>query len=186
MTCASREVRGSGKSGLVVQGKAIALQLVETLCRAAPGAELTQFAHRSSWAVARRRPLHSRCPGRSARGSLKEDRCEDPAHDVAVPSARGNLIGPDRARQDAYLNRPIRLVVPYPAGGTADAMARALGQEISRPGAAGRGGELPRRRHDRRRRSTRRVLPPTAIRCYSRPHFDTRARPAPGPDIRSQ
>ena len=33
--------------------------------------------------------------------------------------------------QDAYPSRPIRLVVPYPAGGTADAMARALGQEIT-------------------------------------------------------
>jgi tripartite-type tricarboxylate transporter receptor subunit TctC len=33
--------------------------------------------------------------------------------------------------QDAYPNRPIRLVVPYPAGGTADAMARALGQELT-------------------------------------------------------
>jgi tripartite-type tricarboxylate transporter receptor subunit TctC len=33
--------------------------------------------------------------------------------------------------QDNYPNRPIRLVVPYPAGGTADAMARALGQEIT-------------------------------------------------------
>jgi tripartite-type tricarboxylate transporter receptor subunit TctC len=33
--------------------------------------------------------------------------------------------------QDSYPNRPIRLVVPYPAGGTADAMARALGQEIT-------------------------------------------------------
>lgn len=33
--------------------------------------------------------------------------------------------------QDNYPNRPIRLVVPYPAGGTADAMARALGNEIT-------------------------------------------------------
>ena len=36
---------------------------------------------------------------------------------------------PPAQAQDAYPNRPIRLVVPYPAGGTADAMARALGQE---------------------------------------------------------
>jgi tripartite-type tricarboxylate transporter receptor subunit TctC len=33
--------------------------------------------------------------------------------------------------QDAYPSRPIRLIVPYPAGGTADAMARALGQELA-------------------------------------------------------
>ena len=33
--------------------------------------------------------------------------------------------------QDVYPGRPIRLVVPYPAGGTADAMARALGQELT-------------------------------------------------------
>jgi tripartite-type tricarboxylate transporter receptor subunit TctC len=33
--------------------------------------------------------------------------------------------------QDAYPSRPIRLIVPYPAGGTADAMARALGQEVT-------------------------------------------------------
>src|SRR6476659_2343731 len=37
---------------------------------------------------------------------------------------------PPAQAQDAYPNRPIRLVVPYPAGGTADAMARALGQEL--------------------------------------------------------
>jgi tripartite-type tricarboxylate transporter receptor subunit TctC len=32
---------------------------------------------------------------------------------------------------DAYPSRPIRLIVPYPPGGTADAMARALGQELT-------------------------------------------------------
>jgi len=37
---------------------------------------------------------------------------------------------PPAQAQDTYPNRPIRLVVPYPAGGTADAMARALGQEL--------------------------------------------------------
>ena len=36
---------------------------------------------------------------------------------------------PPAQAQDAYPNRPIRLVVPYPAGGTADAMARALSSE---------------------------------------------------------
>ncbi len=33
--------------------------------------------------------------------------------------------------QDDYPNRPIRIIVPYPAGGTADAMTRALGQELA-------------------------------------------------------
>ena len=40
-------------------------------------------------------------------------------------------LAPISQAQDAYPNRPIRLVVPYPAGGTADAMARALGQELT-------------------------------------------------------
>ena len=34
--------------GLVVQGKLIALQLLETMRRAAPGADLTHFAYRSA------------------------------------------------------------------------------------------------------------------------------------------
>jgi tripartite-type tricarboxylate transporter receptor subunit TctC len=33
--------------------------------------------------------------------------------------------------QSDYPSRPIRLIVPYPPGGTADAMARALGQELT-------------------------------------------------------
>ena len=43
------------------------------------------------------------------------------------------LAEPSQA-QDAYPSRPIRLIVPYPAGGTADAMARALGQELTTAG----------------------------------------------------
>src|ERR1700674_1060975 len=31
----------------------------------------------------------------------------------------------------AYPSKPIRLIVPYPAGGTADALARVLGQKLS-------------------------------------------------------
>jgi tripartite-type tricarboxylate transporter receptor subunit TctC len=43
------------------------------------------------------------------------------------------LCAPAAASQaeTAYPSRPIKLVVPYPPGGTADAMARALGQELT-------------------------------------------------------
>ena len=33
--------------------------------------------------------------------------------------------------QEIFPSRAIKIVVPYPAGGTADAMARALGQELN-------------------------------------------------------
>ena len=33
--------------------------------------------------------------------------------------------------QDAFPSRPLKIIVPYPPGGTADAMARALGQELT-------------------------------------------------------
>src|SRR3981081_346583 len=38
---------------------------------------------------------------------------------------------PASQAQDAYPHRPIRLVVPYPPGGAADAMARARWQELT-------------------------------------------------------
>jgi len=34
------------------------------------------------------------------------------------------------AAQEAFPNRPMRLIVPYPAGGTSDTLARALGNEL--------------------------------------------------------
>ena len=40
------------------------------------------------------------------------------------------LAGP-AAAQDAYPSRPLTLVVPYPAGGSADVLARALGQKLA-------------------------------------------------------
>ncbi len=40
-------------------------------------------------------------------------------------------IATGASAQDAFPSRPIRLIVPYPPGGTADAMARALGQELT-------------------------------------------------------
>lgn len=35
------------------------------------------------------------------------------------------------AAQETYPGKPVRIVVPYPAGGTADTMARALGHELT-------------------------------------------------------
>jgi tripartite-type tricarboxylate transporter receptor subunit TctC len=57
---------------------------------------------------------------------------EDPMRRIllAMLLALCPLAEPSQA-QDAYPSRPIRLIVPYPAGGTADAMARALGQELT-------------------------------------------------------
>ena len=41
------------------------------------------------------------------------------------------LAGALAHAQPAYPNRPVTLVVPYPAGGSADILARALGQKLS-------------------------------------------------------
>src|SRR5687767_16027687 len=35
------------------------------------------------------------------------------------------------AAQDAYPSRPVRIVVPYPAGGVADLLPRTVGQKLS-------------------------------------------------------
>jgi tripartite-type tricarboxylate transporter receptor subunit TctC len=58
------------------------------------------------------------------------------------------LLMPDTARAQAYPNRTVRLVVPFPAGGASDVAARLVGQRLSdflgqtvlidnRPGAGG-------------------------------------------------
>lgn len=50
---------------------------------------------------------------------------------IGTASAAALLPGLGRA-QEAYPARPIRLVVPYPAGGVVDQMARILGEHMSR------------------------------------------------------
>jgi tripartite-type tricarboxylate transporter receptor subunit TctC len=66
---------------------------------------------------------------------------------VAVGSA-AVAAGPSHAADAAYPNRPIRLVVPFPPGGSADVLARLMGERITaalgqpvvidnRPGAGG-------------------------------------------------
>jgi tripartite-type tricarboxylate transporter receptor subunit TctC len=68
---------------------------------------------------------------------------------AAVAACAGTLALPAPA-QDAWPSRPIRIVVPYPAGGTTDQLARALqqpladllGQPIVIDNRAGAGGTL--------------------------------------------
>ncbi|WP_042882590.1 Bug family tripartite tricarboxylate transporter substrate binding protein [Cupriavidus necator] len=66
---------------------------------------------------------------------------------LAVP-AMPALAGPQLARAISFPDRPMRLIVPFPAGGVADAVARMLAERLSarlgvpmevdnRPGAAG-------------------------------------------------
>ncbi|MEO8924808.1 MAG: tripartite tricarboxylate transporter substrate binding protein, partial [Caldimonas sp.] len=49
---------------------------------------------------------------------------------VAVAGA-GLFLAGTASAEDVYPSRPITLVVPYPAGGSADVLARALGQKLA-------------------------------------------------------
>ena len=40
------------------------------------------------------------------------------------------------AQAQSYPNRPIRMIAPFPAGGLADVLARAVGDEIARRSAS--------------------------------------------------
>lgn len=51
---------------------------------------------------------------------------------AAAVSLAGLFQAPANAStQDSYPNKPVRLVVPYPAGGSTDLLARVLGQKVS-------------------------------------------------------
>ena len=49
---------------------------------------------------------------------------------ICAPFALHDAIG-QTAGQETYPNRPVRLVVPFPAGGPTDVLARVLGQNMS-------------------------------------------------------
>ena len=41
------------------------------------------------------------------------------------------LLATGQAQAQAYPSRPVRIVVPYPAGGPADVLVRGLGQRMA-------------------------------------------------------
>lgn len=68
---------------------------------------------------------------------------------ISLITCYGVLVPSYGYAQDAYPTRPIRILVPFPAGGAADTIGRTIGQQLSaqlgqsvvvdnRPGAAGR------------------------------------------------
>src|SRR5580704_2045902 len=50
---------------------------------------------------------------------------------VAAVAAFSILAALPAAAQDAYPNRPIHMIVPFPAGGPSDVMARLIGDKMS-------------------------------------------------------
>src|SRR5688572_14397771 len=51
---------------------------------------------------------------------------------AAIPAIAALVFAPLAFAQSAYPNRPIRIIVPFPAGGSTDAMARNLGAELTK------------------------------------------------------
>ena len=52
------------------------------------------------------------------------------ARSLALAGAASPLI----AMADAYPERPVSLVVPFPPGGTTDVLARVVGEQLGKPG----------------------------------------------------
>src|SRR4051812_48621856 len=71
-------------------------------------------------------PLWRQAPGRRAPG-------EDPVRGIALAAAAalGGLIVCASAQAQVYPNRPIKLVSPYPPGGSGDILDRILAQALS-------------------------------------------------------
>lgn len=57
---------------------------------------------------------------------------------LALAAAALYAAVPSLARAEGFPDKPLRLVVPFPAGGAADMMARGMAQRLgSEPGTAG-------------------------------------------------
>jgi tripartite-type tricarboxylate transporter receptor subunit TctC len=50
---------------------------------------------------------------------------------AAGTAAPADLLAHHSERSQAYPSRPVRVVVPFPAGGPADVLARLMGQRLS-------------------------------------------------------
>ena len=139
---------------LVVQGKLIALHLLETVRHFAPEARRgavrislhasalcrnTVQAGCQAWFVGRRfETMGAECR-RKDRASRKHEACDLREAITMIGKARDGILSilllcvlsGASAAQDAFPNRAMRLIVPYPAGGTSDTLARALGNELN-------------------------------------------------------
>jgi hypothetical protein len=63
---------------------------------------------------------------------------------AAVLALAATLATPALAQGSAYPNKPVRMVVTFPPGGSADAVVRMLVPRLRKAGPAGGGGQPPR------------------------------------------